>query len=251
MPQHTKDTDTVEEDDQDEAPSYTNGKSSQLDSADVVPLLSDNSSVQVVKQKQKNKDKYFLILLTVIAALGGFLFGYDTGVVSGAMLNIKKTFNLSATWQEVIVSVTIGAAAISAAVAGVLCDLIGRKPTLIIASVVFTVGAVVMGAAVNTIMLVIGRIIVGLGIGAAAMASPMYIAELAPYHMRGKLVVLNNLFITGGQFVATVVDGAFSYLPINVGWRLVALLNTMLLCSLFCVRVYIECTKVVYLLVIA
>ncbi len=214
MPDPSKDTDSVEENRQDSPSIY---------SADIdnVPLLSDKVSVQVVKQKtiKGSTNKAFLILLTMIAALGGFLFGYDTGVVSGAMLNIKKTFHLSATWQEVIVSVTIGAAAISAAVAGVLCDLIGRKPTLIVASIVFTVGAVVMGAAVNAVMLVIGRIIVGLGIGAAAMASPMYIAESAPYHMRGKLVVLNNLFITGGQFVATVVDGAFSYLPINIGWR--------------------------------
>ena len=214
MPDPSKDTDSVEENRQDSPSIY---------SADIdnVPLLSDKVSVQVVKQKtiKGSTNKAFLILLTMIAALGGFLFGYDTGVVSGAMLNIKKTFHLSATWQEVIVSVTIGAAAISAAVAGVLCDLIGRKPTLIVASIVFTVGAVVMGAAVNAVMLVIGRIIVGLGIGAAAMASPMYIAESAPYHMRGKLVVLNNLFITGGQFVATVVDGAFSYLPIKIGWR--------------------------------
>ncbi len=190
--------------------------------ADKVPLLLSHggTTVQVVNTSKKDSaNRSFLILLTVIAALGGFLFGYDTGVVSGAMLNIKKTFHLSATWQEVIVSVTIGAAAIAAAVAGVLCDLIGRKPTLIIASLVFTVGGVIMGAAVNVWMLMTGRIIVGLGIGAAAMASPLYIAESAPYHMRGKLVVLNNMFITGGQFVATVVGGAFSYLPIDVGWR--------------------------------
>ena len=84
---------------------------------------------------------------------------------------------------------------------------------------VFTVGAVVMGAAWTPWILLIGRIIVGLGIGIAAMAVPMYIAELAPVHMRGRLVVVNNMFITGGQFVATVIDGAFSYLGINVGWR--------------------------------
>lgn len=189
---------------------------------DKVPLLpeSDVNTVQIVSRtKSSYRNKLFLSLLTVVAALGGFLFGYDTGVVSGAMLNIKKTFHLSTTWQEVIVSVTIGAAAISAAVSGLLCDLIGRRPTLIIASVVFTVGAAVMGGAVNAVMLMIGRIVVGLGIGAAAMASPMYIAECAPSHLRGKLVVLNNMFITGGQFVATVVDGTFSYLPINIGWR--------------------------------
>ena len=76
-----------------------------------------------------------------------------------------------------------------------------------------------MAAALTSWMLLIGRIIVGVGIGIAAMAVPMYIAELAPANMRGKLVVVNNLFITGGQFIATVIDGAFSYLGINVGWR--------------------------------
>ena len=76
-----------------------------------------------------------------------------------------------------------------------------------------------MGAAWTPWVLLIGRIIVGFGIGIAAMAVPMYIAELAPADMRGKLVVVNNMFITGGQFIATVIDGAFSYLGLNVGWR--------------------------------
>lgn len=83
-----------------------------------------------------------------------------------------------------------------------------------------------MGAAQYPWMLLIGRIIVGFGIGIAAMAVPMYIAELAPAEMRGRLVVVNNMFITGGQFVATVIDGAFSYLGINVGWRSVTRVHT-------------------------
>ena len=101
-------------------------------------------------------------------------------------------------------------------------DISGNLSCFIDAAAVFTIGAVVMGAALNPWMLLIGRIIVGFGIGIAAMAVPMYIAELAPAEMRGRLVVVNNMFITGGQFVATVIDGAFSYLGINVGWRSVA-----------------------------
>lgn len=161
----------------------------------------------------------FLVVLTMVSALGGFLFGYDTGVVSGAVIEIRKTFVLDSTWLEIIVSVTIAAAAISAFLSGFLCDWIGRRPTLILASLIFTVGAVVLGASVNTTMLVIGRIIVGVGIGMAAMAVPMYIAESAPANVRGKLVVVNVLFITGGQFVATVVDGVFSYLKQDISWR--------------------------------
>ena len=148
---------------------------------------------------------------------GGFLFGYDTGVVSGAMLLVDKEFFLTPLWHELIVGVTIGCAALAAAMAGFLCDLLGRKPVLLIASIVFTMGAILMGVSVNKYMLLAGRAIVGLGIGFAAMASPMYIAECAPVKMRGKLVVLNNLFITTGQFVATVIDGAFS--TVSQGWK--------------------------------
>lgn len=175
----------------------------------------------LVKQETpaRTGKKGFIYVLTFFSALGGFLFGYDTGVVSGAMLEIKETFHLSSTWVELIVSVTIASAALSSLVAGFLCDLVGRKPTLILASAIFTVGAVVMGAALSPWMLLIGRVVVGVGIGIAAMSVPMYIAESAPSHMRGKLVVVNVLFITGGQFIATVVDGIFSFLDHTVGWR--------------------------------
>ena len=76
-----------------------------------------------------------------------------------------------------------------------------------------------MGVAPDKYILLLGRVIVGLGIGLAAMAVPMYIAESALARLRGKLVVMNNMFITGGQFVATILDGAFSSLSDRIGWR--------------------------------
>ena len=161
----------------------------------------------------------FLCALTFFSALGGFLFGYDTGVVSGAMLKIRKDFHLSPVDQELIVSMTIAGAAIAALVAGPLTEIFGRKPILILASTVFTLGAVLMSAAPKPLALLIGRFIVGVGVGLAAMAVPMYISESAPAAIRGKLVVMNVSFITGGQFIATLIDGAFSYLPLHVGWR--------------------------------
>lgn len=168
---------------------------------------------------EKKNGRVFVVILALVSAMGGFLFGYDTGVVSGAILEIRKTFLLTPGWLEVIVSVTLAAAAISAFVSGFLCDLIGRRPTLIIASVVFTVGAIVLGASYHAYVLLIGRAVIGVGIGMAAMAVPMYIAESAPASMRGKLVVTNVMFITGGQCIATLVDGGFSYLKYDIGWR--------------------------------
>ena len=171
------------------------------------PLL-DSGHIQSLTDSHRSTGsseaggKKFVYLLTVFSALGGFLFGYDTGVVSGAMLKIKSYFGLSNEWEELIVSVTVGAAALAAALAGPSCDLVGRKPVILLASCVFTAGAVVMAVAWAAVVLLVGRVLVGLGVGMAAMVVPMYIAEAAPADMRGKLVVLNNVFITGGQFVA-------------------------------------------------
>ncbi|XP_045166344.1 proton myo-inositol cotransporter-like isoform X2 [Mercenaria mercenaria] len=160
----------------------------------------------------------FVLVLSFFSAIGGFLFGYDTGVVSGAMLLIKDRFQLTSIKEEVIVSVTIGFAFLFALVGGWLNDRFGRKMTTILASIVFTIGAVVLAAAYNFWMLVVGRAILGMGIGMASMTVPVYIAECAPMYLRGRLVTLNTLFITGGQCIASIVDGAFSY-DKEHGWR--------------------------------
>ncbi|XP_061187255.1 proton myo-inositol cotransporter-like [Saccostrea echinata] len=160
----------------------------------------------------------FIYILSFFAAIGGFLFGYDTGVVSGAMLLLQPEFKLDSVWEEMVVSATILFACIFALVGGPLNDRFGRKAVTVTASLVFTGGAVLLGVAQNKIMLLIGRSILGVGIGLASMTVPVYIAECAPIHQRGRLVTINNLFITGGQFVASVLDGAFSYDKKN-GWR--------------------------------
>ena len=106
-----------------------------------------------------------VFLLTSLAAIGGLLFGYDTGVVSGALLLLKYDFNLSSTWQELIVSVTVGGAAIFSLVAGSVTERWGRKPPVLVASVLFIIGSVLLGAAANVGTLMVGRILVGMGIG--------------------------------------------------------------------------------------
>ncbi|XP_036431884.1 solute carrier family 2 member 13b isoform X1 [Colossoma macropomum] len=160
----------------------------------------------------------FVYVLAFFSALGGFLFGYDTGVVSGAMLLLKKELNLSALWQELLVSSTVGAAALAAVAGGFLNGALGRRLCILLASFIFSAGGVILSVAPNKEVLLCGRLIVGLGIGVASMTVPVYIAEVSPPHLRGQLVTINTLFITGGQFIASVVDGAFSYLN-HGGWR--------------------------------
>lgn len=160
----------------------------------------------------------FVLVLTFFSAIGGFLFGYDTGVVSGAILLLDKNFHMTTFEKELFVSVTIFLACLFSLVGGFLNDFLGRKPTTLLASFVFTIGAILLGFAYNLAMLIAGRAILGVGIGLTSTTVPVYIAECAPAHLRGQLVTLNNLFITAGQFVASLVDGAFSYDKLN-GWR--------------------------------
>ncbi|XP_076313507.1 proton myo-inositol cotransporter-like [Tachypleus tridentatus] len=160
----------------------------------------------------------YMYLLTLLSAIGGFLFGYDTGVVSGAMILLRDYFSLNHVWQELIVSITIGGAWAFSLVAGILSDKLGRKPVILIASVVFTAGAIVMGFSVTREMLLVGRLTVGIGIGLSSMIVPMYIGEVAPSGRRGTLVTLNTCFVTGGQLIASIIAGAFSN-DKKSGWR--------------------------------
>ncbi|XP_053717380.1 proton myo-inositol cotransporter-like [Synchiropus splendidus] len=170
------------------------------------------------KQFQQDVTPGFVYVLAVFSALGGFLFGYDTGVISGAMLLLKRQLELSALWQEVLISSTVAAAALSALLGGFLNGLFGRRVCILLASFFFTVGGIVLSSAPGKEVLLVGRLIVGVGLGIASMTVPVYIAEASPPHLRGQLVTVNTLFITGGQFTASLVDGAFSYLQ-HDGWR--------------------------------
>ncbi|XP_069100999.1 proton myo-inositol cotransporter-like [Argopecten irradians] len=166
----------------------------------------------------KPKTPTFVYVLTFFSALGGFLFGYDTGVISGAMILLRNEFNLSSVWQELIVSVTVAAAAVFALVGGCLNDRLGRRPVIMVASIVFTAGAVCMAIAGDKYLLLTGRIIVGAGIGLTSTTIPMYLAECSPQHIRGRLVSTNIAMVAGGQFVANVVDGIFGW-DETTGWR--------------------------------
>lgn len=155
--------------------------------------------------------------LACMAALGGFLFGYDTGVVSGAMLSLQHRFHLSNFEQEVVVSSTILACFLSALVGGKINQELGRRIACLAAAGVFGLGSVVLAASNSYEVLVLGRLIVGMGIGLASLTTPVYIAEVAPPAQRGALVTINALMVTVGVFVAGIIDGLMD--PFPSGWR--------------------------------
>ena len=160
---------------------------------------------------------YMLVVLTILASIGGLLFGYDTGIISGALVMLDHDFLLNDLDEELIVSLTVGGALVSAGAGGYFGDLWGRKPTVIISSILFTIGAVLMAAAANLNDLLVGRFIVGLGVGSASMIVPVYLAECAPPEHRGAMVTCMNVALTFGQLISCVIAGVFSTTP--EGWR--------------------------------
>jgi sugar porter (SP) family MFS transporter len=166
--------------------------------------------------KTKSETKPFVYVAVGVAALGGLLFGYDTGVISGAILFIKTQFALSATMEEIVVSAVLVGALIGAAAGGVLTDRFGRRKLIILAGIIFTASAVGTALAPTVAWLIAARIVSGLAIGLASFISPMYIAELVPANVRGALVAVNMLAITTGIVTAYLVDYAFSS---SHGWR--------------------------------
>src|SRR5258708_12440273 len=146
-----------------------------------------------------------------VAAIGGLLFGYDTGVISGALLFLKQSFALNATTQEITVSAVLVGAIVGSILAGRLNDALGRKKTLLLLAVIFTVGAILTAISPNLVFFLVCRIIVGLAIGAAASVVPVYISEIAPSRVRGTLVTFNQLAVTVGIAVSYWVDLAFAH----------------------------------------
>lgn len=165
----------------------------------------------------------YVLGLTLVAGIGGLLFGYDTGVISGALLYIKDDFEEvknSNFLQETIVSMAQVGAIVGAAFGGWINDAFGRKKATLLADLVFAVGSVVMAVAPDPYVLILGRFLVGLGVGMASVTAPVYIAEASPAEIRGGLVSTNVLMITGGQFLSYLVNLAFTQVPGTWRWML-------------------------------
>jgi sugar porter (SP) family MFS transporter len=153
---------------------------------------------------------YFVQITAAIAALAGLLFGFDTGVISGAILFLKDAFGLAQFAEELLVSAALFGAVGGCILSGRVTDLIGRKRTIQITAAIFILGSMLSAIATNFATLIIGRIAIGVAIGVASYTAPLYISEMAPPKLRGGLVTLNQLAITVGILLAYVVDAAFA-----------------------------------------
>ncbi len=167
--------------------------------------------------QRKFKYSPILYLVAFIVALGGLLSGFDTGVISGALLFIKDEWHLSDYLQGILVSSTLVGATIGAVLNGYLADLFGRKKILIFTAVLFFAGSIFCAAAADINILILSRFIVGFAIGIVTFATPLYLSEISPEKIRGTLVSLFQLAITIGILFSYLVNAGFS--NVQYGWR--------------------------------
>ncbi|WP_026695553.1 sugar porter family MFS transporter [Peribacillus kribbensis] len=166
----------------------------------------------------------FVSLVSLVAAVGGLLFGYDTAVISGAIQFLQEKFSLSSFMVGWAVASLIVGAAIGTGFAGKLSDRFGRKKTLLLAALLFTVGSIFSAIVNNFTLFIIFRIIGGIGIGISSVQAPLYIAEIAPSKIRGRLVSLNQLAVVTGIFAVYFLNlgianhGSHAW-NVSTGWR--------------------------------
>ncbi|ODV91341.1 hypothetical protein CANCADRAFT_26166 [Tortispora caseinolytica NRRL Y-17796] len=166
-----------------------------------------------------------MFLLTLVASFSGFLFGYDTGYISGALVSIGTDLGKSLSYsdKELITASTALGALIGGIIAGFTTDMLGRKRIIMFANILFVVGAAVQTGAHTVWTMIVGRFIMGWGVGLASLIAPLYISELSPSRFRGRLVVLNVLAITSGQVIAYAIGAGLTH--VENGWRILVALS--------------------------
>jgi MFS transporter, SP family, galactose:H+ symporter len=173
------------------------------------------------------KLKSNVLLIAIIAATGGLLFGFDTGVISGALPFLRDHWHLGDSSVEWLTTAVLIGAVIGAVGSGKISDLLGRKRMIIINAIIFAFGALGCGYAGNVSWLIFMRILVGVAIGITSYVVPMYIAEISPASNRGKLVTLNQLMITIGLLASYITDYLFSDNTNSESWRWMFLIGLL------------------------
>ncbi len=177
-----------------------------------------------IQQQEATKGTGYVVLICIVATLGGLLFGYDTAVISGAIGFVQDNFELTAAMKGWAASSALLGCVIGVATAGILSDLFGRKKVLILAAVFFLISAIGTALPRTLTQFVIFRIIGGVGVGAASIISPLYIAEITPARIRGRMVSVNQFTIIFGMLVVYFVNffiarSGTSDWNVEVGWR--------------------------------
>jgi len=166
--------------------------------------------------KSDSESTRSVYIMASIASVGGLLYGYDLAVVAGAILFINEQFPLSPFLEEIIISIALLGAMIGAFIGGLIVDKIGRRKIIIVAALISILGAIISSFGLNVVWIIFGRVIVGFAFGIISFAAPLYISEIAPVGIRGRLVSLYSLLFFGGILISYVVDFAFSG---TGGWR--------------------------------
>jgi sugar porter (SP) family MFS transporter len=157
-----------------------------------------------------NKSNLYIYGVSAIAAVAGLLFGFDTGIISGALLFIQQDFVISTAMKELIVSSVLLGAMFGSLSSGRLTDRFGRRRLMLIISTLFILGTGIASLAHHVHYILVGRIIIGFAIGIGSYTAPLYIAEVSPCHLRGGLVSLNQLAITIGILCSFIINYAFT-----------------------------------------
>lgn len=181
--------------------------------------LTQIASIQDFDPPKKPKANKYAIACSFLASLASILLGYDIGVMSGAIIYIKKDLNISDVKVEILVGILNVYSLFGSAAAGRTSDWIGRRYTMVVAAAIFFVGALLMGFATNYAFLMVGRFVAGVGVGYALMVAPVYTAEVSPASSRGFLTSFPEVFINGGILLGYVSNVAFSKLPTHLSWR--------------------------------
>lgn len=164
----------------------------------------------------------WLYIVAIVASLGGLLSGYDTGVISGALLFINETWDLSDSLQGFLVSSVLIGAVIGAATNGILADIFGRKKIIIATAVIFIVGSILCAFAPNILVLIVSRIFIGFAVGIVNFVVPLYLSEISPKALRGTLVSLYQWAITAGILFSYIINSVFAHAVYNWRWMLFA-----------------------------
>ncbi len=178
-----------------------------------------------------NRSRFLIYIVSAIAALAGLLFGFDTGIISGALLFIQKDFILSTEMKELIVSSVLLGAMMGSLFSGHLTDRFGRRRLMLLISILFIMGTAIASFAHEVYAILIGRLFIGFAIGIGSYTAPLYIAEVAPFELRGALVSLNQLAITIGILCSYLINYAFTTLEGSWRWMFgIGILPAIFLC---------------------